>query len=209
MGVQFLNQYRSHIYLTLALAALFGVYLSYERRPQPEAIQLVTATEAACAATATPEPTIPVVVHVVGAVSAPGVYVLDPDARIMDAVQAAGGMTEQADQEAINLADRLGDGQQIRVPLLGATPPPVPTPLLAGAGSATGTAPAGAVALINLNTASATDLEQLPGIGPALAQRIVAYRQENGQFATVDDVIKVSGIGEAILARIRDLVTVQ
>lgn len=195
-----LVKYRSHIYLTLALASVFGLYLFYERRPQPEAVQIVSATEEACAPAATA--TLSIRVHVVGAVAAPGVYTLGEDARILDAVQAAGGLTEEADAEGVNLADRVGDGQQVRVPRRGATPQPSLTPMLQGALASGG-------GVINLNTATAAELEQLPGIGPALAQRIIAHREEKGPFGAVEDVMQVAGIGEAIYARIRDQVTVQ
>ncbi len=205
MIAKFLTQYRSHIYLTLALASVFGAYLFFERRPQPEAIQLVEATETASAVA--PTPTVAIRVHVVGAVATPGVYVLGADARIIDAVQAAGGLTGEADPEAINLADRVGDGQQVRVPLRGAAPRPSLTPMLQGAAASASTA--GAAALINLNTATAAELEQLPGIGPALAARIVQDREQNGPFATTEEIMRVSGIGEAIYARIREQVAVQ
>jgi competence protein ComEA len=201
-----LTKYRSHIYLTLALVSVFGLYLFYERRPQPEAIQLVEATGTAAAPTATP--TRAIRVHVVGAVAAPGVYVLGEDARIIDAVQAAGGLTEEADPEGVNLADHICDGQQIRAPLREATPRPSLTPMPQSAGTSGGAA-TGATGLINLNTATAAQLEQLPGIGPVLAARIVDDREQYGPFATVDEIMRVSGIGEAILARIRDQATVQ
>ena len=219
MGLQLVQRYRSHIYLTLALATVFGLYTIAERQPQPDPIQLVTPTAQVCVAEPTPEPTRMIRVHVVGAVGEPGVYELGQDARIVDAVLAAGGMTDEADPEGVNLADRIGDGQQLRVPFMDARPSPSPTPMppaeSAAGGASTGNDSIGnesivdATGRINLNTASAAELERLPGIGPVLAQRIVAHREAQGPFASVEDIMRVSGIGEAIHASLRDLVVVE
>lgn len=133
-------------------------------------------------------------VHVLGAVERPGLYVLDLDARLVDAVAAAGGTTDDADLAAINLARLLTDGEQIVVPVAGAS---------AAAGA---TAPGDD--RIDLNTADQAALETLPRIGPALAGRIIAWRDENGRFQSVDDLLAVPGIGEKMLAGIRDGVRV-
>ncbi|MGN7950375.1 helix-hairpin-helix domain-containing protein [Microbacterium sp. 22215] len=134
-------------------------------------------------------------VHVLGAVEHPGLYVLELDARLVDAVAAAGGTTDDADLAAINLARVLEDGEQIIVPTVGAAAD-VP----------------GAVApsddRIDLNAADQAALETLPRIGPALAERIIAWRDENGRFQSVDDLLAVPGIGEKLLAGIRDGVRV-
>lgn len=132
-------------------------------------------------------------VHVLGAVQTPGLYQLHEGARVMDAVAAAGGMTDEADPAAINLARFVTDGEQIRVPTVGE------------AEEEDGTDGQGRV---NLNTATAEDLETLPRIGPALAQRIIAWRDENGGFRSVDDLRNVSGIGEKTFAMLKDLVTI-
>ncbi len=212
MSLQLLQRYRSHIYLTLALASVFGMYTFAERQPQPEPIQLVTPTAQICVTAPTPEPTRTVRVHVVGAVVDPGVYVLGQDARIVDAVLAAGGMSAEADPEGVNLADRISDGQQLRVPFLDARPSPTLTPMPPAEDVRSGessTGPVSVSGLINLNTASAAELERLPGIGPVLAQRIVTDREAQGPFASVEEIMRVSGIGEAIHAGLRDLVTVE
>jgi len=160
-----------------------------------------TTTAAATAASATPATTVTVaVVHVAGAVAAPGVYRLDTGARVIDAVHAAGGLTTEANADALNLAALLTDGQRVYVPRIGETPPVV---LSAGPGSTS--APAGPV---NLNTATATDLESLPGVGPATAATILAHREQHGPFASVDDLADVRGIGPAKLEALRGLVTV-
>ena len=148
-------------------------------------------------------------VHVSGAVRAPGLYVVGADARVIDAVSAAGGLADDADAEAIsayladrdasaiNLARPVTDGEQLVVPVEGEAPPAGPS---AGSGSAPG--------LVSVNTADAAALEELPGIGPALAARIIDWRDTEGPFATVDDLLAVSGIGPKVLESLRDLVTV-
>jgi competence protein ComEA len=154
-----------------------------------------------------------VVVHVVGAVALPGVHRLPAGARVVDAVDAAGGATPDADLGRVNLAAPLTDGQQVYVLRVGETPPP-PAPTstggAGGAGGTTGTGAAGGAsdAVINVNTASATELEELPGVGPATAEAIIAHREEHGPFASIDDLLDVRGIGEAKLEQIRDRATV-
>ncbi|PZR53889.1 ComEA family DNA-binding protein [Xylanimonas oleitrophica] len=150
-----------------------------------------------------------VVVHVVGQVITPGLVTLPAGARVADAVDAAGGPSADADLGALNLARAVVDGEQLRIPAPGEE---VVEPQLPAPGGATGT-PAGAPAghaggLVDLNTADEAALQTLPGIGPALAGRIVAWRQENGGFASVDELDEVSGIGPAVLAKLRDLVRV-
>jgi len=144
-----------------------------------------------------------VIVYVSGAVRSPDVYQLPAAARIKDLVLAAGGLAEDADSERINLAERLVDGQHIHVRRQGEVPPPAPE----------GTAdPSGAAAeqsgLVNINTASAAELDGLPGIGQSFAQRIVEYRTTNGPFKSVEDLQSVKGIGPAIFTKIAPLVTV-
>ena len=135
-------------------------------------------------------------VHVLGAVARPGLYVLDADARVVDALAAAGGSTEGADLRAVNLARPLSDGEQLYVPTEGETE---------AAGAASGAAADG---LVNLNAADRAALETLPRIGPALAQRIIDWREANGRFRSIDDLLAVPGIGEKMLAGLRDLVRV-
>jgi len=134
-------------------------------------------------------------VHVLGAVEQPGLYVLDLDARLVDAVAAAGGTTDQADLAGVNLARAVTDGEQIVVPVLGAA-----TGMPGAAAPGDGR--------IDLNAADQAALETLPRIGPALAERIIAWRDENGRFQSVDDLLAVPGIGEKLLAGIRDGVRV-
>ncbi|MFZ5899523.1 MAG: ComEA family DNA-binding protein [Bacillota bacterium] len=150
-----------------------------------------------------------ILVHVTGAVEAPGVYEFEQGARVNDAVLRA-RPTATAQVDALNLAALLEDGQKILVPEI------PPEPVVSTAPSAGGTAvPLSANtasptnSLININTADAAVLEQLPGIGPSLAQRIVQYRQQHGPFLSVDDLANVSGIGDKKMADIRPLITVR
>ncbi|MCL2336055.1 MAG: helix-hairpin-helix domain-containing protein, partial [Firmicutes bacterium] len=158
-------------------------------------------------------PTQEIKVYVTGEVQHPGVYILEAGARVVDAVNMA-GPTEKADLEHLNLAAPLQDGLTYPVPSkdqLNAQPP--------AAGEGSGAAvlsppagPAGAVAgapgLININTAGQAQLEELPGIGPALAQRIIDYRTKNGPFLSAEDIMSVSGIGEKRYEQLKDLITV-
>lgn len=168
------------------------------------------------AAAPAPAPVGPLVVHVDGAVARPGVVTLPPGSRVSDAVAAAGGVSADADTRLVNLARLLQDGEQVVVPRPGevvaaptgpgAAPPGGPA---AGDGVPVGGAEMGAAAgPVDLNAADVTALDALPGIGPVLAQRIVEHRDQQGPFTSVDDLTSVSGIGPAVLSRIRDLVSV-
>lgn len=150
-----------------------------------------------------------VVVHVVGQVGAPGLVTLPDGARVADAVDAAGGPTDEADLSAVNLARAVVDGEQLRVPAPGeeVTAPPAPTGA-GGTGSAGGGSGAAAGGVVDLNSADEAALNTLPGIGPALAGRILAWREEHGPFTSVEELDEVSGIGPAMLERLRDLVRV-
>ena len=151
----------------------------------------------------TDTPSVPstVVVYISGAVSAPDVYELPLDARIKDLVLAAGGLTVDADPEQINLAERLKDSEHVHVPHQGEAP----SNAAAVAADTAGATPNGP---LDLNTASANDLDGLPGIGKSFADRIIEYRTTNGPFTSVGDLQKVKGIGAALFAKIAPLVSV-
>lgn len=141
-------------------------------------------------------PTAEVYVHVLGAVARPGLYVLDASARVVDALAAAGGSAEGADLRAVNLARPLSDGEQLYVPTEGE------------AQAHEAASGVDADGRIDVNTADQSQLETLPRIGPALAQRIIQWRENNGRFRSVDDLLAVPGIGEKLLAGLRDAVRV-
>jgi len=181
-----------------ALAAVAAVVvagaaaLAWWSRPRVEPVPPSPVVTVAPAAT--PSAPAEIVVAVTGLVHRPGLVRLAPGARVADAVDAAGGALPEADLSQLNLARRLADGELVAV---GVPPPPDE---VGGR--------AGAPAKVNLNTATQTDLETLPGIGPALAQRILAWREVNGGFSSVDQLREISGIGEVRFAELRELVTV-
>ena len=142
-----------------------------------------------------------VVVYVAGAVAVPGVYTLAPMSRVTDAMTAAGGALPTADLNVINLAATAHDGERIYVPVVGEIVPAV----LAGDATPDATVPAGPV---NINTATADQLDVLPGVGPTTSAAIVAHREQHGPFQSVDQLGDVHGIGPAKLEALRGLVTV-
>lgn len=152
-----------------------------------------------------------IVVDVDGAVAHPGLYKLPPGSRVQAALAAAGGLSPQADAHRINRAAKLHDGQKLYVLSQGESTPPLAASNGQGCEGQSCTSADGADAgsdaegqgLVNINTANATQLTQLPGIGPAIAQKIIDYRTANGPFTSVDDLTKVPGIGAAKLAQIK------
>ncbi len=152
-----------------------------------------------------------VVVHAAGAVAVPGIYRLPVPARVDDVVRAAGGLAPDADVDRLNLASEVVDGSRVFVPRVGAEVPTVPGGGVAGEGPTSGSGTAadpGPASPIDLNAATADELEELPGVGPATAAAIIDHRDEHGAFDSVDALLDVRGIGEAKLDALRDLVTV-
>lgn len=194
----------------LATAAGLGYWTGRHSRPPPLEFTVPTAT-----------PPAPVTAYIAGLVAEPGVYTLAPDARLIDLVVAAGGLLPDADHAALNLAARVSDGQRVIVPTVraatsagGATPVSAHAPGERADASVTGTAasvpargaPSPAYP-VNLNTASEADLDSLPRIGPATAAAIVEWRDMNGGFKAVEDLLNVRGIGPATLEALRPYVT--
>ena len=150
-------------------------------------------------------------VYVSGAVVRPGVYTLQEGDRLEDAVDAAGGATSGADLSAVNLARQVADERYYYIPELGELPPPAASPPIRADGSEFSDGlPAGepAAGLIDLNTALLSTLATLPGVGDTRAQSIIDYREQNGPFKSVSDIVLVHGIGKATYENIRELVTV-
>lgn len=194
-----------------AIVCALGLWRFWPGGPAPEvafdeAGAGTTANGASAEASAVETGGVPgeVVVHVAGAVVHPGVYRLPIGSRVADAVAAAGGALGNAALDAVNLARILSDGEQVRLP----TTDEVASGMVApAAGGGVGAGASGAAGLVNLNTASAAELETLPGIGAATAQKIVDDREANGPFATPEDLMRVTGIGAKKFEALKDLVT--
>ena len=190
--------------LVIVLIAAVGVWRHAAIREHSQALtQSSSEREESDGASvaADPSPSVPasagdraddVVVYVSGAVASPGVLSLPSTSRVIDAITAAGGATPEADLESINLARTPVDGEQIRVGVVGESPPP------ASAGTGTD-----AQACVRLATATETELQTLPGIGPALAQRIISYRATHPRLTSVEELDDVPGIGPSLIEKIR------
>ncbi|GAA0035959.1 ComEA family DNA-binding protein [Brevibacterium metallidurans] len=224
---------RLPVLIALAIAAIAVLGLAFyvfrpaetEQAPTsqpaaPEAAGASTGARTEAAADGEP-PTTDVVVHVTGEVENPSVVTLTGGSRVRDAVEAAGGLTPDADAEAVNLARVLADGEQIRIPAVGESPPaPAPTgsaPDSSGGsqsgegssdssqGSSAGPGESGAK--VDLNTADSATLQTLPGVGPVTAEAIIAYREAT-PFTSIDDLLLVKGIGPKTFESLKDRVTV-
>jgi competence protein ComEA len=181
----------------LAVAAVVVVALALAGRTflRPSHASAPPPLRPSAPAVAAPSKPAQVYVDVVGAVRRPGLYRLRSGARVADAVVRAGGATRKADLQLVNLAALVADGEQVAVPKRGAGG--------AGVAAASGSAPSGPV---HLNSATAEQLDALPGVGPVTAQKIIDYRTQHGGFGSVDELDAVAGIGPARLADLRPLV---
>jgi len=194
------------VILLLAATAVLGVRVAWAHssaephpisaagrgRPDGLVARSVPAAFASAGATAVPTAAV-LLVYVVGQVFRPAVVRLPPGARVLDAVQAAGGAKSSADLTYLNLARPVADGEQIVVPKPGEA---------GAAGGAPGAGGAAAGGVVDLNTADASALDSLPGVGPVLSQRILGWRAQHGRFSSVDELGEVSGIGDKLLAQI-------
>jgi competence protein ComEA len=205
MTDQGIGKQRGYIILCSVLSLIVGGAVGYfTPHPQRMSAPIVVSTPLPTptqspTASATPAP---IRVYVSGAVCQPAVYELFPGSIVQDAVSAAGGPASDADLDYINLALELHDQQQVHVPRQGETnPPPSASGGSSGNGETTG-------APININTATAAELETLPRVGPTMAQRIVEYRESNGLFKTIEEIQDVQGIGPATFEGFKDMITV-
>ncbi len=187
-----LERYQGPILVLLLALVLAGSVVLVLRRPEPQPLEVPIPTRSP---TARPGP---IKVFVNGAVVRPDVYTLQPGDRVKDAIEAAGGVSPDADESRVpNLAARLSDGQQVYVPRRGET---------AGF-SAPGVS--GPPALININTASGVELDSLPGIGPTTSQRIIEHRNKNGPFQRIEELKEKKLVNSSTFERIKELITVQ
>ncbi|NTW08925.1 MAG: ComEA family DNA-binding protein [Anaerolineaceae bacterium] len=153
----------------------------------------------------------PIAIHVIGAVVRPGLYELPENARVQDAIDAAGGLLAAADESGLNLAALLEDGQQLNIPYASGSEPDervnaldLPSSEDSGLEDSLPSSD-----LVDINTATLEELDALPGIGPTTAQKIIDYRAENGPFSVIEDIMNVSGIGPATFEGIKELITVE
>jgi len=186
------------IFLSIVGIIAFVVIYVILKRPEPASPPLViTLQPRPTAEPATPTPAT-INVYVSGAVNKPDVYALPLNSIVKDAIFAAGGATDEADLDRINLATKLADQMQVYVPSQGEAAVPV----------SNGSAPGAATDKININTASVEELDKLPGIGPSLANAIIDYRTKNGPFKQIEDINDVKGIGDALFEKIKEQIAV-
>lgn len=175
----------------IGLAVVVGAGSVVWSSMRPPVEQVIPPTQSDSSQKVVSEESRELVIHVSGEVLRPGIISLSEGSRVIDAVESAGGHTPQAALDAINLARQVVDGEHLIIPAEGEAV----VPLVSGGG------------LISLSLASEQELQELPGVGPAIASRIVSWREANGPFRHVDDILAVSGIGPATLEKFRDRVT--
>jgi len=184
-----------YIFLGILLGLLLAGGIWAARTPEGESVEL------------RPAPTSePIQVHVAGAVVRPGVYDMPEDSRVIDVVEAAGGYVVEADKNALNLAARVEDAERLDIPYVaGYVPDETDGFVIISEGTPSSLAGGD---LVDINAASLDELDKLPGIGLTAAQKIIDYREENGPFARIEDIVNVSGIGSATYEEIKDLIMV-
>jgi competence protein ComEA len=187
-------------FLSVVGVVVFFVIYTILKKPEPTSPPLViTLQPRPTVIPPTPTPAA-INVYVSGAVNRPDVYALPLNSIVKDAIEAAGGATDDADLDRINLATKLADQMQVYVPRQGEAEPPAPP---------NGSAPDATATKININIASVEELDKLPGIGPSIAGAIIDYRAKNGPFKQVEDINDVKGIGDALFEKIKDQITVE
>ncbi len=220
-----LEQHKGTVFGFLVVITIFGGLMVYTRQPDPPPLEISTPEP-----TSTPTPVVveiatseptntpkPIRVYITGQVNTPDVYLLPAGSIIKDALEAAGGATEDADLVVVNLAQELQDQQQITIPaktealptppvIKNGLPPPLNNPLKEDRSGDDNTS---AEKKININTASLEALTVLSGIGPVIGQRIIDYRTEHGNFATIEQITDVKGIGPATFEEIKDHISVE
>ena len=195
-------RYRPYLAMLLLFVLVLIGTIFFLRRSEPVPVTITTPTPR-------PSPTIAsVVVDVRGAVNKPGVYTLPAGSRVQDVLALAGDALNNADLRPLNLARKLNDGEQIYVALVGEATP-IPPPALSSKSTTSRTPTKAVQGPININTATVEELDSLPGIGPSIAQRIIDYRTQTGNFKKIEDLKDVRGIGDALFDQVKESITVQ
>lgn len=205
--MNWLNQYKTVIILTASAAVVITIIFFYaigkNKEPVEHAVSTETANPDVKQEAAKDESKETIVIDIKGAVQRPGVYEMRTGDRVSQAIEKAGGTSEQADELQVNLAELLQDGTVVYIPKKGEE-----KAAQQGAGVAVKSG-GGEGALVNINTATIEELQDISGVGPSKAEAIVAYREENGRFQTIEDIMKVSGIGEKSFEKIKSSITVK
>ena len=201
--------FRKSMLVLLLLALVAGGGALYGMQAQQDATTLDAATQPAAASSSGMAQEAGLTVYVTGAVNQPGVVTVASGARVADAVNACGGLSPEADADAVNMAQAVKDGQQIRVPMKGAAKAAKDgTATKSAGGNGVVASPEDAGGLVNINTADEKALDALPGVGPATAQKIIEYRETEGAFQSPEDIMKVRGIGKAKYEKMKDKITI-
>jgi competence protein ComEA len=196
--------------LLLAIIIISGglIYYAFSEKKADVAFKLQEGPAVPVAAPVAQEQTKKMVVYVTGAVKNPGVYTLEDGMRVKDAIDLAGGILPEADLLRLNLAKKLHDEDKLYVPKIGEVSSEQPGQESLIVADGTGGIISYSDGKININTASLSELDTLPGIGPTTAQKIIDYRTQNGPFKSIEDIKNVSGIGEKKFEQIKDKIKV-
>ncbi|WP_185183716.1 competence protein ComEA [Bacillus subtilis] len=206
--MNWLNQHKKAIILA-ASAAVFTAIMIFlatgkNKEPVKQAIPTETENTVVKQEANKDESNETIVIDIKGAVQHPGVYEMRTGDRVSQAIEKAGGTSEQADEAQVNLAEILQDGTVVYIPKKGEE-----TAVQQGGGGGSVQSGGGKGALVNINTATLEELQGISGVGPSKAEAIIAYREENGRFQTIEDITKVSGIGEKSFEKIKSSITVK
>ncbi|MCY9074759.1 helix-hairpin-helix domain-containing protein [Bacillus inaquosorum] len=205
--MNWLNQHKKTIILAASaavfIAAIFIFSSGKNKEPVKQAVSTETENAEVKQEAVKDESNETIVIDIKGAVQHPGVYEMRTGDRVSQAIEKAGGTSEQADEMQVNLAELLQDGTVVYIPKKGEE-----TAMQQGAVGAV-QSDGGKGALVNINTATLDELQGISGVGPSKAEAIIAYREENGRFQTIEDITKVSGIGEKSFEKIKSSITVK
>jgi len=196
---------RGYVVLMLVNLALLGGLFFWLRRPVSTPAEIIPPEPTPSPAPTSTPTAMPLRVYITGAVLHPDVYRLAPGCIVKDAIEAAGGVTGDADLVRINLAQELHDQQQVYVPRIGEADAP---PAVTGGAPAPSSSEAAPGGKVNINTATLEELDTLPGIGPALAEGIMEFREANGPFKSIEEITLVSGIGQVTFEKMKDRISV-